>query len=392
MNINYMNYSSFINDIKNKTNYYEIQKEINSLPSDIKISTMTICFSFNTTLNIENISKYLKLKKNLIIAIGKRILTDNNNKKYIKKQISFIKDAFKLENSSTIKGKKRGRKPKNIQKNNIKLKKKKKTVFYNQISLKIIVPNKKNNKPVNVKLFNNGSVQMTGCVTLQDSYDTIFNLIKILNKKQSYIDFKNNSIVDTPFISNDLEIDNSFNLIKIINNEQINENLEINLSKKNIDYNYDLIKCHNEKQSYIDSLNNSTIEFFSNKLDINSINKYEIGMINSGFKMPFSNDRSKLATKLLNDNWDVSYDRNIHASVIIKLSYKIKKINDEIVKKEVTILVFEKGSIIITGANKCYQINDAYNIINKYLLENYKDICKKQELTLDNVYSFLISN
>ena len=386
-----MNYSSFIDEIKNKTNYYQIQKQINSLPDDIKISTMTICFSFNAILNIENISKYMHLEKNLIIAIGKRILNENSNKKNIKKQISFIKDAFKIENNNNIKGKKRGRKPKNNKKDLVDKKKKKKTVFYNQISLKIIVPNKKNNKPVNVKLFNNGSVQMTGCVTLQDSYDTIYNLIKILNKEQSYIDFKNNTIIDTPFISKKINIDNCFNQIKIINNKCLNNN--INLSKSNITNKYYELKNHNNNESYI----NTNIDLYlennnDNQLDINSINKYEIGMINSGFKMPFSNDRSKLAEKLLNDNWDVSYDRNIHASVIIKLSYNVKKKNNDIVKKEVTILVFEKGSIIITGANKCDQIENAYNIINKYLLENYKDIYKKQELTLDNVYSFLISN
>ena len=182
---------------------------------------------------------------------------------------------------------------------------------------------------------------MTGCVTLQDSYDTIYNLIKILNKEQSYIDFKNNTIIDTPFISKKINIDNCFNQIKIINNKCLNNN--INLSKSNITNKYYELKNHNNNESYI----NTNIDLYlennnDNQLDINSINKYEIGMINSGFKMPFSNDRSKLAEKLLNDNWDVSYDRNIHASVIIKLSYNVKKKNNDIVKKEVTILVLKK--------------------------------------------------
>ena len=42
---------------------------------------MTICFMFNTSLNIMNISKYLKLDKNIVISIGKRTLIKKNKKK-----------------------------------------------------------------------------------------------------------------------------------------------------------------------------------------------------------------------------------------------------------------------------------------------------------------------
>ena len=60
--------------------------------------------------------------------------------------------------------------------------KKKSRPFLNQISLKILVPGKNKKNPVNVKLFKNGSVQMTGCVTIQDSIDAIMRVSNAIMK------------------------------------------------------------------------------------------------------------------------------------------------------------------------------------------------------------------
>ena len=77
---------------------------------------------------------------------------------------------------------------------------------------------------------------------------------------------------------------------------------------------------------------------------------------------------------------DVLYDRNIHASVIIKYP-----VNDD----DVTMLVFEKGNIIITGAKNETQINRTYNYINKYLLSHYINIFKKSELSDNHIFNYL---
>ena len=84
---------------------------------------------------------------------------------------------------------------------------------------------------------------MTGCVTLYDSFDAIFNCIQILNTERF-----------------------------IVNNKEI---------------------CQ--------------IPFCKKKLNINSISNYKIAMINSSFKLPFYINRSKLFQNMLNNNIDTVY-------------------------------------------------------------------------------------
>src|SRR5208282_3313047 len=43
--------------------------DIENLPDDIKISTMTIVCKINTTFNVENIAKYIDLKKHSVISV-----------------------------------------------------------------------------------------------------------------------------------------------------------------------------------------------------------------------------------------------------------------------------------------------------------------------------------
>ena len=96
-------------------------------------------------------------------------------------------------------------------------------------------------------------------------------------------------------------------------------------------------------------------------------------------------NRTKLFNNMLQNNLDTVYDRNVHASVIVK--YKYNKNNNT--NKDITILVFEKGSIIITGANNSEQIKETYQFTNKYLLENYKEIVNKNINSLGEISKFL---
>ena len=307
-----MSYKKSIDRLKNIICYGTLQDGLDSLPKDISISTMTICCNFNAKFNIENITKWLKLNPDTVVVVGKRSLSTkkkNTPTHNITNMSDLLKEKTKRE---CTKGKKRGRKPKTKEPKQQKPKK----VFYNQISIKILVPGKDKDKPVNVKLFKNGSVQMTGCVTLQDSLDALYNAINSLNATRAVLE--NGKIKDVPFCSKILKISDVYD--------------------------------------------------------------YKIGMINSGFKIPFSIDRSKLLLCMQNDNMDVLYDRNIHASVIIKYP-----VNDD----DVTMLVFEKGNIIITGAKNETQINRTYNYINKYLLSHYINIFKKSELSDNHIFNYL---
>ena len=266
-----MKYDDDIKILKNLINYEELINQKNIIDKEVNISTMTICCNFeDTEIKCARIAKYLKLGDNYVVARG---------------------------NESLIKEKKR-KKEKKICSTNIE---KKSRPFLNQISLKILVPGKNKKKPVNVKLFKNGSVQMTGCVTIQDSLDAIMR-------------------VSNAIMAGD----------------------------------------YDEKRK-------KKIRFSDKKNLIERVSKYQIGMINSNFSMGFWIDRNRLLQVLRDEKLDVTFDSNSHASV------KIKHSIDQIV---ITILVFEKGKIIITGARDYTQLKNAYDFVNIILLKNYSKIFK----------------
>jgi TATA-box binding protein (TBP) (component of TFIID and TFIIIB) len=257
-----MNFSDDIKTLKKLINYDDYMNSKKIIDNELNISTMTVCCNFiNTEIKCSRISKLLPLGVNCVVACGSSTLLKTKKKKIIKKKYSFL----------------------------------------NQISLKIVVPDKNPNNPINVKLFKNGSVQMTGCITIKDSIDALVRICNILTTKL-------------------------FN------------------KKKNI------------KQ-----------RLCTGKDLINSITKYQIGMINSNFDIGFWIDRNRLLEILKTKKLDVTFDSNSHASV--KIKYPI----DDIV---ITILVFEKGKIIITGSRNYNHLKIAYDYINKLLLSNYFDIFK----------------
>jgi TATA-box binding protein (TBP) (component of TFIID and TFIIIB) len=76
-----------------------------------------------------------------------------------------------------------------------------------------------------------------------------------------------------------------------------------------------------------------------------------------------------------NKGIECRYDKVNHSCVNVKYDHPEKKIS---------IFVFEKGSIVITGAKNGDHIKSAYNFINKFLYFNYKLIVKK-DLAIDSV-------
>lgn len=240
--------------------------DIFNKPFDVTISTMTITCKINKEFYLDHIIKYI-----------------NDPDIKIKIKTKTKKQKLLLDNI-----------------------KKKKKEFLNQLTLEVTVNNE---KIINIKLFTNGSIQLTGCNTIENTI---------------------------------MAIEKTFNALKNIN--------------------------------VYDSITNNYIKATSDPdfLDIKYITDFKIAMINSNFNIDFNIDRMKLYNIMKTDNLNCSFDPNLHAAVIFK-----HKLNND---KEISIFIFEKGSIVITGANNCLHIKNAYDFINRYLLSHYKTIVKKNDI------------
>jgi TATA-box binding protein (TBP) (component of TFIID and TFIIIB) len=275
------------------TDYLNVDtKEIKDLPDGVSISTMCASCKLNTRLNIPNIEKYLQLNPD-------DILTVKMNKERIRSLIS-IKN-----------------KPKRMKKVDTKTKQKdtSKNHFYNQITVVIRInhgPTKDLNEAprINMKLFKNGSVQMSGCKSIKNVNFALNKLISKLKEIKAKIE---NGIIS--------------------------------------------------EKTFIEEPANITVKDF------------KIDMINSNYQVAMQIDRDKLFNLLLKKKIKSSYEPCIRACVIIK--YVPLKENPE--QKEVSVFVFQKGNIIITGARSKSHIDSAYSYMNEILLSHKDEIIKKDE-------------
>lgn len=320
-----------------------------------------------------------------------------------------------------------------------KKKRKEKKNFFNQVSLIFrsatlmgidpdTLTQKEKFKNINVKLFINGSIQMTGCKHLDNirkCLEILFEKLKVtkailnknmkfekktfvksldnldlskiklkLNKQKLKEKLKTKSIIiikKENFINNKIK-KLTTNGTHFVNNDEINdlnvfdEYDEINLNIIEKEYIDEEIKYdeENESDDEIDDMeiildmlkgdakkNCPTKENFNiNFLDIKNIYLFDIRMINTNFNIGFQINRERLFKLLLDRDYDVTFDPIIHACVNIK--YIIPELN-----KPVSIFVFESGSITIAGSNSCEQILYTYNFINKFILSNYIKLLSK---------------
>jgi len=221
---------------KVKPESYDISKmsnkmDIDNKPEDVTISTITMTCKMNTEFLVENIGKYINLEHDRVVSVkyGNNIIRSLIPKKVINQK-----------------------------------KKKQKKNFYNQVTLKVRT---KKDKDINIKLFINGSIQMTGCKSIESSYEALSKLFEELRIEKGIIDMKNGKIVDVPFISKP-------------------ENL---------------------------------------KLD--KIEDFNIAMINSNFKIGFHIDREKLYDLMTSDGIDCTYDPLNHAGVIVRYMHTEKPLS-----------------------------------------------------------------
>jgi len=280
--------------------------EIDNLPSGVSISTMSASTKLATEINILNIEKFLQLNTD-------DVLTVKMNDEKIRTLIP-VKKKNKREKS---------------------LSKPKKAVnhFYNQITIVMRINSGTyidlyEEPTINLKLFRNGAIQMSGCKTIK-------NINIVLNKL----------------------------LIKL---KEVKAKIEDN-------------KIVEKK--YVEDINKLSIIHF------------QINMINSNYKVNMQIDRAKLYNLLLKKKIKSSFEPCIRACVIIKFCPDAA-VNPE--GKEISIFVFQKGNIIITGARKREHILSAYKYMNNILVTHSDEICKKddkiEEDTILDIYNDILGD
>lgn len=272
-----------------------------NIPDDIKISTMTLEGKFNTTFYPWHIFKYIKKSKDGIINVVK----SNTKKKKKNKDDDFDVDEYgnikekNHEKEQETKQEKEQKakvnpKPENKPginrktiKSRINSKKSKKgkqsknrqsDMFLNQVTVCISVSNK--DKPVSVKIFNNGTVHFTGCVTIDNLLEATYKLCNECRRDIAILE--NNKIKDIKFVEDP-----------------------------------DVLRVEN---------------LFDNKVD----------MINCIFVAPFKIDRPKLQVLMKADGYNAAYDSNGHAGVKIKYASTGKKITIFVFESGSIIIILGK--------------------------------------------------
>lgn len=312
-------------------------------PTYYTISTQSAMCSMGSSKNLnlsqivvyiaKNIINNIVLKNNLAYLI-RGIVVDNliirfdesHLKKYKKPIIKYmgnmldpnnLADCLFMLNNIDLLGNN------SLKKHGRQKKKKDNEFFYNSCS--IIVKGDENTKCVNIKLFNNGRITLTGSKNELDGYNAAVVLLEELKKdKLIFLDMEEKDI----------------DKIKITNYKITMINSDFNTKFK-----IDLLKL-------LSLLNTKEQELFTKF----NPEKYR-GLI-IGFY--WNTDKSFQDGKCLCN---------------CKCNGKGPGYGIGGCKK-VTISIFKSGSIIITGGRTVEQINSAYSKINSFLKDNYCDIIK----------------
>jgi len=276
--------------------------DLDNLPNSMEIFAITLTASINKAFYIENILNYYPLSETEISTIKSKLKMRNIKKKNIKK----------------------------INKKDIKIKKgssENSYNFFNQITVVMNIPidyRSDVTKDVNIKLFKNGSIQVSGLKSINQCNIMINKIIQLL--RGDYCIFINPNdetpcTHDTPGAI--------FKNIRFIESDTVNIlNLKINMI--------------NTMYQYISKINRS--QLYMRLLELKMENKLE------------------KTTRL-------KYQPDIHAPVHVKIDLGNKK--------PVTVFVFESGKILIMAAKKRENIIDAFNYINQLLTENHEYVVKR---------------
>lgn len=298
-------------------------------------------------------------------------------------------------------------------------KRKNKKVFFNQITVEVFC----NNVTNNIKLFNNGSISMTGIKDIEigkNSIDILFRYL--LSKDSSVFNTSNPEIIffKIVLINSDFKLDFEIKrsqLHQILVNELgvyssyepciypgVNSKYYWNSKYKNRTYRAIGFTINGNKLCIEYSIMNDDIP---DKLreELNSI-EYKIILANvlskqMNTKICYKEILLDMTNKYLSISINLTdfFDLKTITNILIlgvkekKIELVIKYKNEgscycnghclgkgngigELECKKVTISAFQSGSIIITGANTTKQIFDSYHFINN-VIHNNIDIIKK---------------
>lgn len=258
----------------------------------ITVSTITLDCKLRTPIDVDKFAKNVVLRENEIVSVK----FGNRKDRATNRTIVVLKN------------------------------KKKPSVrnFYNQVTILMKPMNNPERNYINIKVFKNGSLQMTGCKDMDDFSNVVAVLIGVLKRGVDVINSKgakrHMSFIENP------------------------ESLGV----------YDI----------------------------------RIRMINSNFKLNYKIDRKKLDKLLKRNHSRRTRDKEIgfveckyeptsgHSCVNIKFRYNERD--------RPSIFVFQTGAIIITGAKNLHQIIQAYHFIHR-ILERYFDEVRIVELNADTV-------
>ena len=283
-------------------------------------------------------------------------------------------------------------------------KRKKKTIkkrqFENQATL---IFHFNNGRYVNVKVFNNGKIQMTGVRSKEEATNVITKLIEIIKTTcvtQTVIDYESdiNSIEHKSMVKNEykyvkLNDDNNNNNNDISNGtNKVFRSIMVNGTPKWIETGDEKINSFRIEQKIIPNVEKI------------SMSDFKIVMINSDYEVGFNIDRAKLH-QLLKRKYNIyatlestyqavkSYyffnDKTPDQRGVCKCEvpcFVMKEQNKdrdiELPCAQVTIAVFRTGSVIITGGSKIEQTREAYDFINQVIKDNYKIIYQEQDVAM----------
>lgn len=289
-------------------NPYLLESDTSLKPTKLRISTMTICAFLGCNINTKYFYKTYKEHDNFINPY--KYL---DNKKYISSSTGII--GCKAENYPT----------KGV------FEKEKKFNFFNSVALNILV---KDNKCINVKIFNNGKIQMTGVPDEETGRECI----------QKYLIEYIKQIPDNE-----------------INNEKIVEDkLKLSLVQFNI------------------VMMNS--DYFCG-IEIQRENFYRI--LTERYYLSVSYESENYPGVKLEYFWNINNlgsENEGRCCCSEKCKGKGTGLEENNDCKKITISTFQSGKVIITGGRSLKQLNDAYNYINKIFSINHDYIVKKTNI------------
>ena len=300
-----------------------------ALIPQISISTITTTLKLNCTFNLVDIFKCVKLDANKIIGFK----CNGWVKIKLGQNITYLPPATNDEGSDdsddevkevVVTAKKVKKLPSHYNEiksfyNNLKIKRSKHK-FFNQVTAYIKLGT---DRYINVKIFKNGSLQMTGIKKISEC-----NNISNLLLDEIKVPINSNTLLALPtgvllpeFITAKYEANKMVELIKKIETEDL------------------------------------------------KVSSFSIRMINSNCKVPFKINRDALFQILKTEKIKCRYDPNSHACVNIR--------HDITENDKVSIFVFQSGSIIITGGKTISDINSGYHYIMNLISKHYEVIKKK---------------